>query len=122
MTLDPTCVISDSAILFGLHPIAIGANTVIHPRSQINSTFAPINIGPDCIISERAHVGLQQEPESPSSDSYSVTLQGRTTLEPAAHAEAAVVGEGSLLEAGCRVERGAELGKASNWVVAWTLC
>ena len=109
--LAPTCVISDAAVLIGIHPITIGANAVLHPRSKINSTFGPVIIGPGCIICERGSVGLLQEADSTVKEP-AVELQENVILEPAAIVEAAQVGTGSVLEAGSKAGVGAVIGKA----------
>lgn len=111
--LDPQSVISDSATLFGTHPITIGANAVVHPRARINSTHAPVTIGAGCIVNERCSVGLQEEPD-PSLPDPHVELEDNVTLEPGAISEASRVGEGSVIEAGAKLERGAVLGKVSR--------
>ena len=124
-TLDPSSIISDAAVLTGLYPITIGANAVLHPRARIVSTYGPVTIGPGCVVSERASVGLLNEPAEPSEDAAAVGPEGRSeaprdagvtldrnvSIEPAAVIEARLVGEGSLLEAGTRAGAGAVIGK-----------
>ncbi|TDZ17091.1 Dynactin subunit 6 [Colletotrichum sidae] len=49
--------VSDSAILVGTHSITIQSETVLHPRSKLESTNGSILIGRRCIIHERTHIG-----------------------------------------------------------------
>ena len=135
--LSPKAVIADTAVLTGLHLITIGANAVLHPRARVNSTYAPVTIGAGCVVSERACVGLLQEPddneggegekgdaEERSGDADvgpgrensrdGVVLEENVVLEPAAIVEAARVGQSTVMEAGSKIGAGAVIGKVGR--------
>lgn len=111
VTLHPTATIADSAVFQGQYSIAIGAETVIHPRARLYSFDGPIVIGEGCIISEKCVVGQpptpppapgQSQPQSspgtgtggkegtPSRISHNVTLAPLATIHPGTHIHSAV--------------------------------
>src|ERR1700744_5156032 len=95
--LSPSLVIDSSATLTGTHPIKLGNNTIIHPRTRFTSAHAPITVGNGCIIGARAAIGLRegsgkgQQPEG-------VTIENGVMIEVGAVIEGRVVGEGSVIE------------------------
>ena len=124
-TLDPTCVIADSAILTGKYPISIGPQTVLHPRAMIISAYGPVTIGRGCIISEKAVVGIAKQDDSGTKDvemttavattstpppTYEIHLGDDVVLEPAAVVEGSI-GLGSSIQAGARIGKGSVVGK-----------
>lgn len=108
--LSSTLIIADSAQLAGTHLIAIGSNSVIHPRAKLNSSYAPITIGNSCIISERCQIGFQSGDDE-SEESEGVKIDNGVVVEVGAAIEASRVGEGCLIEVNARIGRGAVLGK-----------
>src|SRR3954453_15243548 len=90
-SLAPTLVIAEQASLTGTHLITLGGNTVIHPRSKLTSTHAPITIGNNCIISERSMIGLQT---ASGGEQSSVVIDNGVVVEVGAIVEAMRVGEG----------------------------
>lgn len=105
----PGLIIADNAALTGTNLISIGQHTVIHPRTKLNATYAPITIGSSCIISERSQIGLQ----SPASSSQreGVVIGNGVVIETGAVVEASRVGEGSVIEVNARIGKGAIIGK-----------
>ncbi|KAG9239049.1 trimeric LpxA-like protein [Amylocarpus encephaloides] len=104
--LAPTLVIGEHAVLTGTYLITLGSNTVVHPRTKLNSTYAPITIGNNCIISERSIIGLQ----SPGSD-QGMTIENGVVVEVGAIVEAKSIGEGSIIEVNAKIGKHAVLGK-----------
>lgn len=94
----------------GIHPITIGANTVIHLRSKLNSAYGTIAIGEGCIIGERAVVGLLGE------GGKGVVIGKGVVLEAGARVEGNL-GDGSVVEAGGIVGRGAVVGKVGRSLI-----
>ena len=90
--IDAKAIISDKAILIGSHLITIGEGTVIHPYAKIDSTHASVAIGRDCIIAERAIIGVV---DADTSDG--IRLQDYVTVETAASVHAMMVGKGSTI-------------------------
>jgi len=109
-TLAPTLIIAEHASLVGTFLIALGANTAIHPRTKLISTFASITVGSNCIISERSIVGLQSEPEN-DVESEGLVLEDSVVVETGAVVEARCVGTGTTVEVGARIGKGAVIGK-----------
>jgi dynactin-6 len=109
-SLSGTITISENTSLFGNYPVTILSQSVIHPRSRINSTYGPVKLGPICIISERCNIGLQ----SPAPGQIEgVTLGKAVVVEVGAVVEAREVGEGCVIEVNAKVGKGSVLGKVS---------
>jgi len=107
-SLAPTLVIAEQASLTGTQLITLGANTIIHPRSKLNSAYAPITIGNNCIISERSVIGLQS---SPGHEMDGVVIENGVVVEVGAVIEAKRVGEGCHIEVNAKIGKGVVLGK-----------
>jgi dynactin-6 len=105
----PALVIADNAALTGTNLISIGLHTVIHPRTKLNSTYGPITIGSNCIISERSQIGFQSPPSSSLTEG--VFIENGVVVEAGAIVEARKIGEGSVVEVNARIGKGAILGK-----------
>jgi dynactin-6 len=105
----PNIVIAENASLTGTHPISVGPQSVIHPRTKLNSTYAPITIGSSCIISERSMIGLQSAPSD--YQTKGVVIGNGVVVEVGAVVEAMEVGEGCVIEVNARVGKGAVIGK-----------
>lgn len=107
-SLAATAIIADTATLVGTHCITIRDHTVIHPRANLSSVHGPLTIGNACIVSERAHVGLQSQSQD---QPEGVELEDSVVVEINAVVEAAKVGLGSVIEVGAVIGKGAILGK-----------
>ena len=107
--LSSSLIIADQAALTGTHLITLGANTVIHPRTKLNSGYAPISVGSNCILSERSQIGLQSDPSD--DEEYGVTIENGVVVEVGAVVEARRVGEGSVIEISAKIGKGAVIGK-----------
>jgi dynactin-6 len=108
-SLASSLVIAEQASLTGTHLITLGPNTVVHPRTKINSTYAPVTVQNNCIICERSQVGLQSEPAE--DQVRGVVIENGVIIEVGAIVEASMVGEGSVIEVNAKVGKGAILGK-----------
>ncbi|CAD6506143.1 BgTH12-07073 [Blumeria graminis f. sp. triticale] len=108
-SLAKSVIISEQASLIGINHITVGANTVIHPRSKLNSMNVPISIGNNCIISERCRIGLQGD--SSTSEVLSINIENGVIIETGAVVEASIIGEGCILEVNSKIGKGAILGK-----------
>jgi dynactin-6 len=106
-SLSPTLIIAEHASLVGSYLITLGSNTIIHPRAKLNSTYGPITVGSNCIISERSMIGLQGR----GADGEGVVIENGVVVEVGAAVEAKVVGEGCVIEVNAKVGRGAVLGR-----------
>ncbi|KAI1847641.1 hypothetical protein JX266_006493 [Neoarthrinium moseri] len=105
--------IADTAILTGNHTINISSDSVIHPRSKLDSSGGRVTIGRRCIVHERTHVGAPGPAPPSSSASFGVLLEDYVTVEVAAVIESGetTIAEGCLIGIGARIGRGAQLGK-----------
>ena len=79
----------------------------------MTSTYGPINVSENCIISERASIGLLSPPVSTQAedDSAGVSLAPGVVVESGATVEAASIGVYTVIEAGAKVGRGAVIGE-----------
>ncbi|EKD14811.1 transferase hexapeptide domain protein [Drepanopeziza brunnea f. sp. 'multigermtubi' MB_m1] len=107
--LSSSLVIAEQAQLVGTELITLGSDTIIHPRAKLNSSFAPITVGRQCIICERSQIGLQSDP--PDEAKYGVVLEDGVVVELGAVVEARRIGEGTVIEVNAKVGKGAMLGK-----------
>jgi len=98
--------VAEQVQLVGTHIIRIGHNTVIHPRSKLNSTLGPITIGESCIINERTLIAAPNE--------AGITIEDGVVVETNAVVEASTVGEGVGIEVGVRIGKGAIVGRNSK--------
>ncbi|EZF69003.1 hypothetical protein H105_08542 [Trichophyton soudanense CBS 452.61] len=57
LNVHPSATISETAYFQGVHPISVGAGTVIHPRAKLLSFKGPVSIGEGCIIGEKSVIG-----------------------------------------------------------------
>ncbi len=110
LTARPSSLLSGGVAVTGIHPITIGANTVIHLRSKLTSAHGTITIGDGCIIGERAVVGLQGVGET------GVVIGNGVVVEAGARVEGSL-GEGTVIEAGGVVGRGAVVGKVGRLLI-----
>lgn len=113
-TIAPTAIISETASLTGTHPISLAANSVIHPRAKLVSTYGPVKVGEGCIICEKTSVGILSHGED---STEGVDLGRSVVVEAGAVVEARSVGEGTVVEVGARVGRGAVVGKVWNFIL-----
>jgi len=108
-SLAPSLVIADLASLTGTHLITLGAKSVVHPRGRLNSTYAPITVGSNCILSERSSIGFQSPPLT--DQEQGVVIGDFVVIESGAVIEAKKIGDGSLIEVNAKIGKGAVLGK-----------
>jgi dynactin-6 len=108
-SLASTLVIADNASLTGTHLISLGSNTIVHPRTKISSTFAPVKVGSGCIISERSSIGVQSEPAEDERDG--VVIDNGVVVEVGAVVEGKRIGEGCVIEVNAKIGKGVVLGK-----------
>lgn len=116
-SLASTLIIAEQASLTGTHLITLGGNTVVHPRSKLNSTYAPITVGSNCIISERSSIGLQT---APGDDKEGVIIDNGVVVEVGAIIEAKRIRDGCHIEVNAKIGKGAVLGKVCEscpWVI-----
>lgn len=115
ITLHPTSSIHPLTTLTGTHPLTVASHTYIHLRAILNTTHAPVTIGENCIICEKAVVGLtdeeNQEGNSPTKGGRGVALSNFVVIECKAIIEGTSIGEGTVVEAGAKVGKGAVVGK-----------
>ncbi|KAJ5225774.1 hypothetical protein N7468_006999 [Penicillium chermesinum] len=126
---DPTATIAETAVFQGIHPVSIGAGTIIHPRAKFYAYEGPIIVGDGCIISEKVVIGAAPnnparpshapkestaaEPQADASNqsdtatrlSYFVTIGPQATISPGAH-----IHSSATVEALARIGRYAEIG------------
>lgn len=109
----------------------MGPNAVLHPHAKVSSAQAPVVIGENVVLWERAKIGVGMADSMDESKRNSVasmasrtsvrdstrgegTVLGRNvTIEATAVVEAAEVGEGSVVEVGAYLGKGCVIGKAS---------
>ena len=107
------CTISDHAALVGSKTITVKENSVIHLRARLDSTHGNGTVGRNCIVSERARIGLQHKVDRSAIQEDEVELEDFVTVGPNAVVEARKVGFGSDVEAGARIGKGAVIGQVS---------
>jgi len=117
-SLASSLVIAENASLTGTNPIRIGSNTVIHPRTKLSSTHAPITIGSGCIVSERSVIGYQSTPTSERD--VGVHIGNGVMIETGAVVEAKSVGDGCVIEVNARIGKNAVLGKVREYYTIQT--
>lgn len=103
--------ISDNAVLLGSHSITMQAETVVHPRSRIESSVGSILVGRRCIVQERVHLGAP--PDSREKGTGGVSLGDYVLIEAGSVVEAGgtEIGEGSVIQVGSKIGGGAKIGK-----------
>ncbi|KAF9876172.1 transferase hexapeptide domain protein [Colletotrichum karsti] len=101
--------VSDSAILVGTHSITIQSESVLHPRSKLESTNGSILMGRRCIVHERVHIGVVGNEEV----SGGIVLGDYVTVEVGAIIEAGntEIGPDSVIGVRSRIGHGAVIGK-----------
>lgn len=109
-SISSSVTIADNASVTGTHPITIGSNTVVHPRTKLATAHGPITIGKNCIISERSNIGLQ------SAGGEDVVIGNGVVVEVGAVVEGRDIGEGCIIEVGAKIGKGAVLGKV--WLLS----
>lgn len=101
--------IADHASLIGTNLITIRGHTILHPRTKLNSSFAPITIGTQCVIGERCSIGMLHFPSD--EQAQGVVLENGVIIETGAIVEAKLVGQASIIEINAKIGRGAIIGK-----------
>ncbi|OJD15925.1 hypothetical protein AJ78_03868 [Emergomyces pasteurianus Ep9510] len=100
LTTHPSATISETASFQGIHPISIGAGTVIHPRTKFLSFEGPIRIGDGCIIGEKSVIGGPQTSPTSSTPaptpSTSAMDTGSSTAPPESTMTTATILENSV--------------------------
>lgn len=127
LALKPTCkihslaIIADKASLTGPNTIEIGENSILHPYAKIRAEDCNVRIGKNCMIAEKAVIGLAQAspPGEEGADSKEVVLEDGVSMESGAVIEAAKIGENSTIEVGAKIGKGAVLGQ---WCKVGPLC
>ena len=103
--IDLKAIISEKAIIVGIHLVTIKANAVLHPYAKIDSTHGPIIIGDSCIVSERAVI--QAPSGSPPSG---VQIGDHVTIETSAVVQSSVVGQVTTVGAFATLEPASHIG------------
>jgi carbonic anhydrase/acetyltransferase-like protein (isoleucine patch superfamily) len=150
LSVDKHAIISDTAIITGIHAVSISSSAALHPRSRIVSTHGPVTLGRGVVVSARAIVGVGGEQnvkdsanvaaasrrESRRESQYFLTKieEGEkapevkeeekgdpvkdsceigewVTVECGAIIEARSIGDGTVIDVGVRIGRGAKIGK-----------
>ena len=107
-----TLTISDNAILQGTHSITIQAETVVHPRSRLESNEGSILLGRRCIVYERVHIGaLPRDIENARPGGVSIGDYVMIEVGTVIEAGATDIEEGCTIQVGCRIGSGARIGK-----------
>ena len=107
--LHPTAAFSKNALVTGVYPITVGANSIIQLRAKLSSAHGPITIGEGCIIAERVVLGFRSKA---GVDSKGIVLGNGVVIQSGARVEGSL-GEGTVVEPGAVVENGGVAGKVS---------
>lgn len=112
LKLSSTLTIADNAVLTGHHSIVIMSESVVHPRSRLDSTTGSILVGKRCIVHERTHVGA---PPAGGREG-GISIGDYVTVEAAAIIEAGgtEIGEATVIGIGSRIGAGAKVGKVRH--------
>ncbi|KAK0514093.1 hypothetical protein JMJ35_003815 [Cladonia borealis] len=110
---DSTTLISASTAFTGTQPISLGPNVIIQLRARMTSAYGPINISENCLISERASIGLLSPPAPTQAEGEptGVNLAPGVVIESGATVEATCIGAYTIIEAGAKVGKGAAIGE-----------
>ncbi|KAK7446870.1 transferase hexapeptide domain-containing protein [Colletotrichum acutatum] len=109
VSFSSSLTVADSAILVGTHSITIQSESVLHPRSKLETTNGSILIGRRCIIHERAHIGKVGDDDA----SGGISLGDYVTVEVGAIIEAGGtdIGTDTVVGVRSRIGNGAVIGK-----------
>ncbi|KAI5236999.1 hypothetical protein E4T43_08217 [Aureobasidium subglaciale] len=110
-TIHPSAIISDKAVIVGTHPVSIGENVVLHPFAKITSNTGAVRIGKNCVVGDRATVGLSDSPGSYAGTT--VELEDGVSVESGSTVQAEKVGAGSTIEANSTLGPGVVIGQVS---------
>lgn len=108
-SIHPSAIISDKAVIVGIHPVSIGENVVLHPFAKITSNTGAVRIGKNCVISDRATVGLSDTPGTFAGTT--VELEESVSVESGSIVQAEKIGSGSTIEANSTIGPGVVVGK-----------
>lgn len=111
-SIHPSAIISDKAMIVGTHPVSIGENVVLHPFAKIVSNTGAVRVGKNCVIGDRATVGLSDSPGSFAGTT--VELEESVSVESGSIVQAERVGTGSTIEANSTLGPGVVVGKVSH--------
>ncbi|KAL8734659.1 MAG: hypothetical protein Q9166_001315 [cf. Caloplaca sp. 2 TL-2023] len=112
-TLPPTSSIHSLATVTATHPLTLADHTYIHLRAHLTTAHAPLTIGSNCIVAEKATVGLltPKDEGSHGDEQTTVILEDFVVVESKAVVEGSSIGEGTVVKVGAKVEKGAVVGK-----------
>ncbi|KAL9104177.1 MAG: hypothetical protein Q9163_000829 [Psora crenata] len=108
-----TSLVHPAASLTGTYTISIGPKAIIQLRSRLDSTYAPIAVGPGSIISERASIGYLSPSHAPpfaTSKPETLEIGEDVIVESSAIVEAASIGARTIIEVGAKVGKGTIIG------------
>lgn len=111
-SIHPSAIISDKAVIVGTHPVSIGENVVLHPFAKVVSNTGAVRIGKNCVVGDRATVGLGDSPGAFAGTT--VELEESVSIESGSIVQAEKIGTGSTIEANSTLGPGVVLGKVSN--------
>lgn len=112
LELRPSTIVAGNTQLVGIHPVTIGARSVVSPHARINSTYCAIEIGSGCILSEKCRIGLsdlsQDSENTPLPEA--ITIGDNVRIETNAVVEAASIGNFTIVDPGAQLGAGAVIG------------
>ncbi|KAH0293124.1 trimeric LpxA-like protein [Aureobasidium namibiae CBS 147.97] len=108
-SIHPSAIISDKAVIVGTHPVSIGENVVLHPFAKIVSNTGAVRIGKNCVVEDRATVGLSDSPGAFAGTT--VELEESVSVESGSIVQAEKIGTGSTVEANSTLGPGVIVGK-----------
>jgi len=111
-SIHPSAIISDKAVIVGTHPVSIGENVVLHPFAKIVSNTGAVRIGKNCVVGDRATVGLSDSPGAFAGTT--VELEESVSVESGSIVQAEKIGTGSTVEANSTLGPGVVVGKVSD--------
>lgn len=111
-SIHPSAIISDKAVIVGTHPVSIGENVVLHPFAKIVSNTGAVRIGKNCVVGDRATVGLSDSPGAFAGTT--VELEEGVSVESGSIVQAEKIGTGSTVEANSTLGPGVVVGKVSD--------
>jgi dynactin-6 len=119
-SIHPSAIISDKAVIVGTHPVSIGENVVLHPFAKIVSNTGAVRIGKNCVVGDRATVGLGDSPGTFAGTT--VELEESVSIESGSIVQAEKVGTGSTVEANSTLGPGVIVGRVSNQSILVSAC
>ena len=100
-------LIHPTAVLTGNHQINIGSKVIVQPRTLLDSTYGPIDVGANTVIAERCTIASTSPPPQGVSP---ITVGEGVIIETGATVAAAAVGDFTIIGVQAKIGKRARIG------------